>query len=88
MQYIFEFSAAGEKSFLELPKDIRQGIQTKMEFFLKSGNPLSFAVPLTGIENKYRFRIGDYRVIFSRQKNGEIVILLILKVAHRSKVYE
>ncbi|MEK7102456.1 MAG: type II toxin-antitoxin system RelE/ParE family toxin [Patescibacteria group bacterium] len=35
----------------------------------------------------YRFRIGDYRVVFTANKEGNLVILLILRIAHRREVY-
>ncbi len=34
--------------------------------------------------DKYRLRVGDYRVIFSAKKNG----IIIWKVGHRKKIYE
>ena len=34
----------------------------------------------------YRLRVGDYRVIFDVQK--EKLIILILTVGHRSKIYD
>jgi mRNA-degrading endonuclease RelE of RelBE toxin-antitoxin system len=34
-----------------------------VEFYSLQTDPLNFAEPLSG-SNEYRFRIGDYRVIF------------------------
>jgi mRNA interferase RelE/StbE len=40
--------------------------------------------PLAGqFKGLYKFRVGDYRVIYSRMKDG----VLILKIGHRSVVY-
>jgi mRNA-degrading endonuclease RelE of RelBE toxin-antitoxin system len=38
-------------------------ISIKMRFYAAQPDPLKFAEPLTG-SNEYRFRVGDYRVIF------------------------
>lgn len=47
-------------------------------------NPLAFAEPLKDSElGSYRFRIGDYRVIFDLE-HDEIVVL---RVGHRRDIY-
>jgi mRNA-degrading endonuclease RelE of RelBE toxin-antitoxin system len=86
--YDFVFSSAAEKDFLELSQDSRIRILKKIRFFLEQENPLEYSKKLRGDINRYRFRIGDYRVIFSKKENGKLVVLLILKIAHRKKVYK
>jgi len=34
----------------------------------------------------YRFRVGDYRVIFDMEKDK--LIILVLKIGHRKNIYE
>lgn len=87
-KYIVEFSKHGETTFLALPKVIRNRIEKKIRFFLVSGNPLSYAEKMQGFENWFRFRIGDYRVLFSLKNQKLVMILLILKVGHRKDVYK
>jgi mRNA-degrading endonuclease RelE of RelBE toxin-antitoxin system len=61
----YDFTKYAEKSFLKLPTVVQKRIIEKIEFFLSDSNPLSFAKPLSGASSlTYRFRIGDYRVIF------------------------
>lgn len=69
-------------------KSAQKRIYKKLQFFLASRDPISFAKKLTGARNKFRFRVGGYRIIFSKQEDGRLVILLVLKVAHRKNVYE
>jgi len=51
--------------FERLPKTMQVRLAKKMSFFAEQENPLLFAERLTDFrEGEYRFRIGDYRVIF------------------------
>lgn len=54
----------------------------------KVGNPLAKAKPLSGIfEGLYRYRVGDYRVIFSYTDEAIVSILTVLKIRHRKDAY-
>ncbi len=86
-KHIIEFTVEGEASFLGLPKPIRIQIEKKLRYFISSDNSLSYAKKLSGLENKFRFRIGDYRVVFAPQDQQTLVILLVLKVGHRRDIY-
>ena len=61
MKYIFTPTA--EEHFDNLTSLNRRRIGAKMRFYAKQPEPLKFAEPLTG-SSEYRFRIGDYRVMF------------------------
>jgi mRNA interferase RelE/StbE len=72
----------------DLPKPIAQRIAKKIKFFSEQKNPLAFAKRLTNFSyGSYRFRVGDYRIIFDVDKKGKITILLILNIKHRREVY-
>ncbi len=87
-RFLLEFTTASESEFFSLPKNIQLRIKLKMEFFLNTGDPLHFAKKLSGYQNTYRFRIGDYRVLVTPKDKKTMVILLILKIGHRREVYE
>jgi len=61
----------------------------KIKFYAEQEDPLSFAKQLKGfVPNRYRFRVGDYRVIFMvDDENLEIRILVILRIKHRKDIY-
>lgn len=83
MKYLFRPSA--EKKFGKLNSQIQARIIKKLEFVISTLNPLDFAEPLTQSKiGQYRFRIGDYRVIFDVE--GETII--VLTVGHRRNVYK
>jgi len=67
-----------------LPQDVQKRIAKKMRFYAKQENPLKFAERLTETkEGDFRFRIGNYRIIFD-VINNKIFILAIRK---RDKAY-
>ncbi len=72
----------------QLPNNIAQRIAKKVRWFSEQHNPLQFAKGLHDTEfGQYRFRVGDYRVIFDLNAQGLITILLVLRVKHRREVY-
>ena len=52
-------------------------------------DPLGRAKALQSrLKGKYRYRVGDYRVIFTIDNKGTIVILTVLSIKHRREVYK
>lgn len=82
MRIIFSTSAFRQLS--KLDKDAQKRINDKLNYYLSQNDPLDFAERLTGYQfGGWRYRIGDYRVIFDTEK-GKIVIL---KIGHRKNIY-
>lgn len=80
----YDFTGRAAKDLFGLPPNIKKKIINKLEFYLNSDNPLSFAKRLTGVSQPvFRFRIDDYRVIFDWQGSK----ILVLKVGHRKEIY-
>jgi len=79
----YDFTKTASKEFFKTPKAVQQRIIKKLEFYLAQPDPLSFADKLITSQPTYRFRIGDYRVIFDWEKTG----IIILRVGHRREVY-
>ena len=65
-----------------------QRIIKKLKYFSEQPNPVEYSNPLKGIyQGLFRFRIGEYRIIFSRDSKGLLTLLTILTVKHRKDVY-
>jgi mRNA interferase RelE/StbE len=81
----YDFTRTAEREFFQLSPAVQKRIIKKLEFYLSQADPLSFAKHIaTPISTAtYRFRIGDYRLIFDREVQG----ILILRVGHRSEIY-
>ena len=72
-----------------LDQETARRIVKKLDFFVAQENPLRWAKKLIGSGNgEYRFRVGDYRVLFDIDQKGVLIILLVLRVKHRGEVYE
>jgi mRNA interferase RelE/StbE len=82
MEIVFTHSAF--QQLKKLDKKIQKRIIKKLKFFASQKNPLQFAEPLRDRRfGQFRFRIGDYRVIFDVEKEK----IIILKVGHRKDIY-
>lgn len=86
--YQFQFSPNAEMEFSRLSHLLQKRVIEKLHFFEKAENPLRFAKKLHGPENKYRFRVGDYRLIVQPNDRKVLVILAVLKIGHRREIYE
>jgi len=83
MKVIFAKSAARE--FRRLNRAIQDRIRRKLRFYASQPNPLNFAKPVKDFRfGNWRFRIGDYRIIFDVEKDK----IIILKVGHRRDIYK
>lgn len=52
-------------------------------------DPLSRAKALQGkLSGKYRYRIGDYRAIFTIDDKETITVLTVLNIKHRKDIYK
>lgn len=82
MRYFFKPRAA--RQLKKLPRDVQRRIIRKLDFYCTQDDPLEFADPLMRSElGSYRFRIGDYRIVFDLSGDGMIVVL----VGHRRDIY-
>lgn len=80
-----KFTKAAIKSIKKLDHSIQARIKKKLQWLIIQENPLQFAEPL--IDHKmgeYRFRIGDYRVVFDVFDET----ILVLLVGHRREIYK
>ena len=67
-------------------KNLNEITQKQIKEKLKdySSNPYQYAKKLTDpIIGEYRFRIGDYRVIFDISGNN----IIVLRIGHRKNIY-
>ncbi|MFA5947621.1 MAG: type II toxin-antitoxin system RelE/ParE family toxin [Candidatus Gracilibacteria bacterium] len=86
--YQFQFSKNAERQFADLEVVIQKRIVKKLDFYEKSADPFLFAKKLKGLDDKFSFRIGDYRVIVVPKNDNSFVVLVILKIGHRREVYD
>lgn len=80
-----EFTATAQKDLRKLGIITQKRIIKKLRFFMDQDDPLRFAASLTDFRNggDYRFRIGDYRVVFDLDDDA----IFVLHIEHRREVY-
>lgn len=90
MDYKVFYTKLSQKDLAKLDALIVRRILKKVDEFSQLKNPLKAAKKLKGFElDTYRFRVGDYRVVFRLDPKGRrLVILVVLRVAHRKEVYK
>lgn len=76
-----------DKSFKKLDKQTQKIIKTWIEKnLINCENPRQHGKGLTANHSgKWRYRIGDYRILAEIQDNE--LILVFINVGHRSKIY-
>jgi mRNA interferase RelE/StbE len=84
MTYQVEFTKQAAKQFRSLPDLAQQRIIPKVDA-LSIDPRSSGSVKLAGEENLYRIRVGDYRIIYSIE--DDLLVILVVKIAHRREVY-
>jgi mRNA interferase RelE/StbE len=82
MNYKLIYTRRANRDIKRLDELIKLRIKKQLEFLSKS--PLTYAEKLTNSAiGDYRFRVGDYRIIFDIDENN----IIILRVGHRREIY-
>ena len=80
------FTKNARSDIRQLDKQVADRIRKKLVALAASKQPLSTAVKLTKpADAQYRWRIGNYRVLFDFDAESNTVT--VLKVQHRKQVY-
>jgi len=86
MSWKIIFTKKAQKQINNLDKSVQSRIKKAILEKLMI-NPDLFIEPLTGdFTGYYKFRIGDYRLICS--KENEELTIIIIELGHRSEVYK
>lgn len=83
---MFEFFATSEFSHAleELEITAQEFVREKLRSLEKIENPLLLAKRLKGYKNIFRFRAGNYRMVFRLEKQK----IILLTVKDRRDIYE
>lgn len=87
MDWRVEFTETAEKQLSKLDRKAQTDIFRYLEKRIATGeDPHRLGDPLRkDLSGLWKYRIGDYRVVCDIQ--DEKVLVLVLRVGHRSKVY-
>jgi mRNA interferase RelE/StbE len=82
--YTIEIAPAAERALKKLEANIQKRIIKALLKLEEESRP-SGVKKLSGEDELYRIRVGDYRVVYQIQ-DDELVVLVV-RVAHRREVY-
>lgn len=86
MTWVSRFEGDARREFLRLDFSAQRRIIRYIETRILGGDPRRFGKSLRGDKHGlWRWRVDDYRLV-GQIKEGELLILIV-RVAHRSKVY-
>jgi mRNA interferase RelE/StbE len=84
MTYRIEVKPQAEKALAKIPNPHRRRIAKAIDALARTPRPEG-STKLTGADDAYRIRIGDYRVVY--EIADKVLIVYIIRVAHRKDVY-
>jgi mRNA interferase RelE/StbE len=84
--YRITFSLQAQREIRKLPLHIVSIIRQKLDII--AANPFASHPNVKKLQGQpgYRLRVGDWRVIYLIEKDA--VVILVIKVGHRSEVYK
>lgn len=84
MSYVIIVSKLGRKQIDDLPQEIQERIDEKVQALADEPRP-SGTVKLKGYANEYRIRVGDYRIRYEIDDAKQTI--QVLQCRHRKDVY-
>lgn len=84
MRYQIEFSRQADRQFRNLPSQIQQRLKLRIDSLATTPRPHG-SEKLSGADQLYRIRVGDYRLVYTVEDNR--LLVLVVKVGHRREVY-
>jgi mRNA interferase RelE/StbE len=84
MSYKIEFTQAAERGLRGMPERDRSRIARRIDALGENPRPMGVR-KLSGAENQYRIRIGDYRVIYAIE--DQLLTVLVIRVGNRRDIY-
>jgi mRNA interferase RelE/StbE len=82
--YTVQFARPPEKLLRRLPQDLLRRIQKAIDALALDPRPPG-ALKLTGYDDLYRVRVGDWRIIYAI--HDDVLIVVIVDVAPRGDAY-
>jgi mRNA interferase RelE/StbE len=82
-----EYTKRFYKDMAALPKVVQERVEPIVFEALETENPfeLGFLEKMKGYSDKYKFRVGDYRVGLTIEKENQIIVCE--RIAHRREIY-
>ena len=87
MAWRIEIDKGVQHSMKKLDRNVAKRIIAKLREISQLEDPRSTGKALAGnLAGLWRYRVGDYRIVCDIE--DEVLLILVIDVAHRSKVYK
>lgn len=84
-RYRIEFTPAAFRQLRTLPVKIQLRIRTKIDSLGPDPRPAG-STKLKGVDDIYRIRIGDHRVLY--QVKDKVLLVLVVNIGKRGEIYK
>jgi len=84
MGYRLELSPAAARDFRALPRDVQTRLRPRIDALAHDPRPTGCR-KLSGEDDLYRIRVGDYRVLYAVR--DQVLIVLVVRIGNRRDVY-
>jgi mRNA interferase RelE/StbE len=84
MAYTVEFSPGAARDFRKLAREIQHWLRPRIDALADQPRP-SGAKKLKASDELWRIRVRDYRIVY--EIRDRILVVLVVRVAHRREVY-
>jgi mRNA interferase RelE/StbE len=84
MSYRIEVKLSAIRALAAISNPHRLRLARAIDSLAKHPRPAG-CTKLTGADNAYRIRVGDYRIVY--QIEDRVLIVFIIRIAHRKDVY-
>ncbi len=84
MAYQIRIKSQAEKALAKIPNPHRRRIVQAIDALARSPRPEG-CKKLTGADDAYRIRVGDYRIVY--EIVDKVLMVYIIRVAHRKDIY-
>ena len=84
MVFRVELRPAALREFKRLPREIQARIRPVVEQLTDEPRPPGVK-KLAAQEGRYRIRVGDHRIVY--EIHDEVLVVLVVRIAHRREVY-
>jgi mRNA interferase RelE/StbE len=84
MAYTIEFRPSAFRDLKELSGEILRRVVRKIDALAEDPRPQGVE-KLSGSENAYRVRVGDYRILY--EIRDRVLLIAVIRIRHRREVY-
>jgi mRNA interferase RelE/StbE len=84
LAYRIEFTPRADREFRALGRSTQVRLGRRIDSLAENPRPQGIK-KLAGEQDLYRFRVGDYRIIYQIREKS--LLVLVVRVGHRADVY-